>query len=296
MTVLSAIDARRPTELGAALALLADTEGEPWRPLAGGTDLLVEAQHGRSAHSRFLDLSGLRGELGALTWDAPAAGALTIGALVTYAELLRDPRVVAELPILAAMARLVGAAQIQARGTPAGNVENGSPAADVAPVLLALDASVRLASAAGEREVPLRAYWTGYRQSVRRRDELITAIVIPARSFGPNAQWARKVGTRSWQAITKVGLCAVLDWRGGRIAEARLVPVSMSAFPRRLPLLEAALVGADPDAPGFAAQLRAVQAQELQPLDDIRSTATYRGRVFGNILLQAVAETRRAAG
>ena len=88
----------------------------------------------------------------------------------------------------------------------------------------------------------------------------------------------------------------MLDWQGGLIAEARLVPVSMSAFPRRLPLLEAALVGADVYAPGFAAKLRAVQAQELQPLDDIRSTATYRARVFGNLLQQALAETRRGAG
>lgn len=294
MTVLSALEAQRPTSLAAAYHLLASDDGAPWRPLAGGTDLLVEAQHGRSDHRRFLDLSGLRGELAVLTWDD--AGGLTIGALVTYSQLLRDARVVSDLPILAAMARLVGAAQIQSLGTLAGNVENASPAADVAPVLLALDATVRLGSARGVREVPLRAYWQGYRQTVRRRDELIVAIVVPARSFGPQAQWARKVGTRSWQAITKVGLCAVLDWRGGELHEARLVPVSMSASPMRLPKLEAALLALDPDAADFAAQLRAVQAEELRPLDDIRSTATYRARVFGNLLLQAVAQTRDAAG
>lgn len=295
MNVLSQLDARRPRQLHEALWLLADAGDGPWRPLAGGTDLLVEAQHGRLPHRKFLDLSGLEGELRAIRWDDPEPGAVTLGALTTHADVQRDARLQATLPALAQMARLVGAAQIQARGTLAGNVENGSPAADVAPVLVALGARVRLASLQGVREVGLDSYWSGYRQSVRRADELITAIVVPPPPGGPRAQWTAKVGTRRWQAITKVGLVAVLPWRGDRVAGARLVPISMSATLQRLPALEAVLDGADPDDPALPGRLRAVQAETLHPLDDIRSTAAYRARVFGNLLWRAVQQTRAAA-
>ena len=286
----SQLDARRPTTLEQALVTLAEP-GAPWRPLAGGTDLLVEAQHGRLQATRFLDLSGLQGTLGGLRWHSD--GTLEIGALCTYLQLQRDARAQAELPALCAMARLVGAAQIQARGTLAGNVENGSPAADVAPVLLALDACVRLQSAArGVREVALDDYWTGYRQTVREADELIVALLVPPQPGGAAAQWTRKVGTRAWQAITKVGLAARIEWSEGRIAAARLVAISMAATPCRVPAIEAALVGCSGDEPDLAARVAQAQAAALRPLDDVRSTAAYRAIVFGRLVLQAVAETR----
>jgi CO/xanthine dehydrogenase FAD-binding subunit len=295
MAMLSQLVAERPVDLTAALALLAaDDGGGPWRPLAGGTDLLVEAQHGKLAHKRFLDLSGLRGELGGLRWQDD--GSFVIGALATYLDVQRDARCQAELPGVCAMSRLVGAVQIQARGTPAGNVENGSPAADVAPVLMALDTRVRLQSASGgQREVALADYYTGYRATVRRSDELIVALVVPPQPFGPGAQWTRKVGTRAWQAITKVGLAAHIGWQDGRIVQARLVAISMAASVCRLPTLEAALVGDDGLDAALWLRLRALQAAALVPLDDVRSTAAYRAEVFARLVRQAVNETRARA-
>lgn len=292
--MISQLQASRPTDLDAALALLAEA-GDPWRPLAGGTDLLVEAQHGRLQHRRFLDLSGLQGSLGGLRWHAD--GTLEVGALCTYLQLQRDARVQAEYPALCAMARLVGAAQIQARGTLAGNIENASPAADVAPVLLALGARVRLQSAArGVREVALDDYWTGYRQTVRGQDELIVAVLVPPQPFGPHAQWSRKVGTRSWQAITKVGIAARIGWAEGRIVEARIVAVSMAATPCRVAAIEQALLGCSGEEPDLAARIATAQQSALRPLDDVRSTAHYRATVFGRLVLQAVCETKGAAG
>lgn len=295
MSTLSLLEASRPTDLGAALALLGHDDGGPrWRPLAGGTDLLVELQHGRGDARRFLDLSGLRDELGGLRWLPD--GGLEIGALCTYLELQRDARAQAELPALCAMARLVGAAQIQARGTLAGNVENGSPAADVAPVLLALDARVRLQSAArGVREVALDAYYQGYRQTVRAADELITALIVPPQPFGPQAQWTRKVGTRAWQAITKVGVAARIGWQDGAIVDARLVAISMAATPCRVAAVEAALIGLRGDEADLDARIAAAAGAALRPLDDVRSTAAYRGTVFARLVAQAVRETGAAA-
>jgi CO/xanthine dehydrogenase FAD-binding subunit len=295
MAMLSQLEARRPTDLAGALALLTnDDGGGAWRPLAGGTDLLVEAQHGKLSAGRFMDLSGLRGELGGLCWEDD--GGLVIGALASYLDVQRDGRVQATFPALCAMSRLVGAVQIQARGTLAGNVENGSPAADVVPALMALDARVRLQSAAsGKREVPLADYYTGYRSTQRRADELIVALALPAPRFGPEAQWTRKVGTRAWQAITKVGLAAQIGWREGRVVDARLVAISMAATVCRLPTLEAALVGEDGRDLALWPRLRALQDEALRPIDDVRSTGDYRAEVFARLVRQAVEQTRARA-
>ncbi len=278
----------RPTNLRDALAQLRAAPADaPLRPMAGCTDVLVDLHFGKPAASAYLDLWAVRGELGGLNWTD--AG-LEIGALCTYAEALGSARFRAALPMLAQASALVGATQIQFRGTFAGNVENGSPAADAAPALMALDARVRLMSAQGERELALGDYYTGYRQTLRRPDEIITALVVPSERLGCQGQWMRKVGTRAFQAITKVGLCGVFGWRQGRLYDVRVVAVSMAAVLKRCPALESYLVGksageVDP------AGLRAAQAVDLRPIDDVRSTADYRAEVFARLLEQAVRET-----
>jgi CO/xanthine dehydrogenase FAD-binding subunit len=108
--------------------------------------------------------------------------------------------------MLVAAAREVGGVQIQNRGTIGGNVANGSPAGDTLPVLAASDATVLLQSAGGSRRVPFSAFYTGYRRSVLRPDELIAALEVPAVR---GRQWFRKVGTRAAQAISKVVMAAV---------------------------------------------------------------------------------------
>ncbi len=288
MSLLHDIDAVRPATLAEALELLAK-EGAALRPMAGCTDVLVEAHFGKPMAARFLDLTGLRAELGGLAFDDEG---LHLGALCTYAQALRDPRVQREAPALWHAASVVGATQIQARGTFAGNVENASPAADAAPVLMALDAQVELVSTAGLRRVPLCEYYTGYRQTVRHADELIAALVVPRASLGRPGQWYRKVGTRAYQAITKVGLAAHLTWQHGVVAEPRIVAVAMAATLKRCPHLEAAVRGrrlADLD----DAALRQAQALDLQPIDDVRSTAAYRAEVFARLLRQALQATAR---
>jgi CO/xanthine dehydrogenase FAD-binding subunit len=282
----------RPRTLDEALRLLdrAHREGVRLRPMAGCTDVLVDAHFGKALPERFLDVWGLRKELGGLRWTE--AG-LVIGATCTYAEALETPKFVAELPALAKAASQVGARQIQARGTFAGNVENASPAADAAPMLLALDAQVKLASLQGVRTVPLLNYWSGYRQTVRRPDELITAIVVPAAALGSQGQWFRKVGTRAYQAITKVGLASRLQWQGGKLVDVRLAAISMAATPKRCATLETYLKGREL-ATIDAAELRHAQAVDLQPIDDVRSNATYRAEVFARLVEQALRETHLA--
>lgn len=287
----SAVHVHRPTTLPDAHRALADARasGAPLQPLAGATDIMVEANHGGLRGRRFLDLSALSAELGGLSWQPN--GDLRLGALCTYAELLGDARAQAELPLLTQAARLVGAAQIQARGTFAGNVENGSPAADGAPALLALDAVVHLQSVAGARAVPLAEYYTGYRATVRRADELIVAITVPKQPGRPEEQFFRKVGTRAFQAITKVGLSARISWRDGEIVDARVVATSMAATICRARHIENALRGlSDLDATAIA-RLRSAQDTDLRPMSDVRSTAEYRAEVFHRLVRQALLAT-----
>src|SRR5437773_11333924 len=128
--------------------------------------------------------------------------------------------------MLAAAAREVGGVQIQNRGTLSGNVANASPAGDSLPVLAAADAVVVLQSAAGTRRVPFGAFYTGYRATVRRPDELIVAFEIPTVR---GRQWFRKVGTRAAQAISKVVMAGVLQPGAPRIALGSVAPTVVRA-------------------------------------------------------------------
>jgi xanthine dehydrogenase small subunit len=177
------------------------------------------------------------------------------------------------LPMLVASAREIGGSQIQNRGTLGGNVANGSPAGDTLPVLAAADASVVLASAGGERRVPFTSFYTGYRKSVMRQDELITALEI---SPVLGHQWFRKVGTRAAQAISKVVMAAVgpAGDEAPRVALGSVAPTVV-----RLPSTEAALAGG-----ATLVEAQRLLLEEIAPIDDVRSTAEYRRRVAANLL------------
>src|SRR5438128_5198631 len=190
-----------PKSLGDALTMLRD-EG-PLTPMAGCTDLYVALNFGTLKETRFLNLW----RLADLRTIELRSGMLSIGALATHTEIIRSPLVRKRLPMLAAASREVGGVQIQNRGTIGGNVANASPAGDTLPVLAVADTLVLLQSATETRRVPFTAFYTGYRQTVRRPDELITAFEIPAVH---GRQWFRKVGTRAAQAISKVVIAGVV--------------------------------------------------------------------------------------
>src|SRR5438874_3647250 len=181
-------------------------------PIAGGTDLLVHWPVRVDAHDRtYMDLSRIDA-LKPLSWTRDE---LTLGALTTYWDVIRDPRAREEFPLLVDAARQVGAVQIQARGTWAGNIVNASPAADGVPVLMAYDAIVVLESLGAREEVPLDRFYVGYKELRRRSDQLVVAIRIPRRPY--SYQVFEKVGSRRAQAIAKVGLAVTHSEAGWRV-------------------------------------------------------------------------------
>jgi xanthine dehydrogenase small subunit len=269
-----------PASLEAAYALLADPAGPPWRPLAGGTDLMVQiAGEIGEAPERIIDLWRLD-ELRGITVEDDM---LVLGALTTYTDIRRSDTVRRHLPALAEAAATIGAAQIQNRGTIGGNVVNASPAGDTLPVLLAVDAEMVLGSHAGERTVAAADFWPSYRTTLRRDDELLLRVRIPLRA--DRQVRFRKVGTRRAQAISKVAVA--LAWRatddGATWSEVRVALGSVAATPIRARATEAALAGRRPDRETADAAAAALTA-EIQPIDDVRSTADYRRAVAGRVL------------
>jgi xanthine dehydrogenase small subunit len=276
----------QPKSLTDALKMLRD-EG-PLVPMAGCTDLYVSLNFGTLTDTRFLNLWGLD----ALRTIELRGNLLTIGALATHSDLIRSALVRKRVPMLAAAAREVGGVQIQNRGTLGGNVANASPAGDTLPVLAAADAVVVLRSAAGTRRVAFTSFYTGYRQTVRRQDELIAGFEIPAIA---GVQWFRKVGTRAAQAISKVVIAAVgpavarptlasaRTDRAVRIAIGSVAPTVVRAT-----RTEAALSGG-----ASLEQAQQILADEIAPIDDIRSTAEYRRRVAANLLARFWADIHR---
>lgn len=253
-----------PRTLVEALDLLRD-EG-PLVPIAGCTDVLVDQHLGRSDHRSFLNLWPLD-ELRGIDTDGDR---LRIGALSTHAELQRSTLVRETLPILAEAAATIGGPQIQSRGTLGGNLVNASPAGDTLPVLAVAQAMIELRSAGGTRQVAFDAFYTGYRQTVCRDDELVTAVLIPKQN---GRQWFRKVGTRAASAISKVVLAAVLD------DPPRIAAGSLAATVVRLSAVEAAIA-----AGGNAEAAASALDQDVTPIDDVRSTANYRRRVTQRLL------------
>lgn len=270
-TAVSSLGLKQPGSLREALQMLG---AEPdLVPIAGCTDVYVNLNFGTTNQTRYLNLWGLEG-LRTIRMDGEV---LSIGALATHTDLVRSPLVRERLPILAAAAREIGGVQIQNRGTLGGNIANASPAGDTLPVLAAAEAVVVLASAEGLRRVAFSAFYTGYRQSVRRPDELITAVEIPPVE---GRQWFRKVGTRAAQAISKVVFAGIRAPRP-RIALGSVAPTVI-----RVPRTEDLLARGS-----SVEEARQELLSEIHPIDDLRSTAEYRRHVAANLLEQFWKET-----
>ncbi|MBC7791669.1 MAG: FAD binding domain-containing protein [Anaerolineae bacterium] len=269
--VIAGLEMREPSSLDEALSAMRNDPSLV--PLAGCTDLYVALNFGTLESTRFLNLWSID-ELRVIE---KSNDALSIGALTTYKSIIQSKLVRKRLPMLISAAREIGGAQIHNRGTLGGNIANGSPAGDTLPVLAAADATVVMRSADAERRVPLTQFYTGYRKSVLRADELIVAVEIPSFS---GKQWFRKVGTRAAQAISKVVMAAVRSPRP-RIALGSVAPTVI-----RLPMTEGAL---EEGAPIQEAQR--ILMDEISPIDDMRSTEEYRRRVASNLLGRFWAET-----
>ncbi len=268
---------RQAASLDEALLLLSREPGK-WTPFAGGTDIMVLLEAGKLQKRHYLSIWGLPG----LRGITHTPDAVVIGALATYTDLLRNPIIQSEFPLLCAAARETGAVAIQNRGTVGGNLANASPAADLPPALLVYDATLEIASSRGRRQTDYGRFHTGYKQMDLAPDELIVSVKVP-RGRSTWRQVYRKVGTRRAQAISKICFAAAAAIQDGVVHDLRLAFGSVAPTVIRATAAEAALRGQTLSSKTIQAA-RAALARDISPIDDIRSTAAYRQLVAGNLL------------
>jgi OHCU decarboxylase len=268
-----------PGSLQAIVSLLAREPGA-WLPIAGGTDVMVQYAAGKLPARRLVSI-----------WSLPelrrieiAADEIRIGAGCTYTDLRKHDIVGREFPLLVTAARWTGGIANQNRGTIGGNIVNASPAADSLPALLVYEAELILVSVRGERRVPYFAFHTGYKKTLLAPDELIRAVCL-LRRFASHVAYARKVGARNAQAISKVCIAALGRVQNGLVEDVRIALGSVAPVPLRLRATEQVLRGRSIDSDLLLSARRAATS-EIRPVDDIRSTARYRAAVAGNLVVE----------
>jgi OHCU decarboxylase len=279
-----------PANLQAAVSLLASGP-DRWLPIAGGTDLMVQFAAGTLRARKLISISRLP-ELRRIEMFAEE---IQIGAGCTYTVLRKHDSVQREFPMLARAASWTGGIANQNRGTLGGNIVNASPAADSLPALLAYDAELILVSVRGERRVPYSAFHTDYKKMTLKPDELIRAVCLPRR-FGGYIPYTRKVGTRNAQAVSKVCMAALARVEEGTVHDARIALGSVAPTPIRLAETERMLDRKQLD-PSLVLLASRTAAAEVQPIDDIRSTARYRSAIVANLVaefLEKLGGTQRA--
>jgi xanthine dehydrogenase small subunit len=245
--------------------------------LAGCTDWMVERHMSPIDQGRLdavaLDVTRLP-ELRGIEVDGDV---MSVGAAEPFLSMRRHAVVRERCPMLAEMASEVGALQIQARGTLGGNLVTGSPAADGVTALFALDADVVLRGVQGERSVPVTSFYTGYRATVRRPEELVVRVSFRLPKRGAAQLW-RKVGTRKAQSISKAAVSAVAEVEGGVVTRIGFGAASVAEVILPLASVRSSVLGRAPRDLNLNELEEAVD-REIRPIDDVRSTARYRRHV-----------------
>jgi carbon-monoxide dehydrogenase medium subunit len=282
-----------PTTVDDAVALLAEG-GVRARPLAGGTDLLVQLRHGRRDLDRLVDVKRIPA-LTRLTFD-PDDG-LTLGAAVTCAALTEHPIARTHYPGLLDAAGIIGGAAIQGRATLGGNLCNAAPSGDGIPALMVLNAQANLAGPEGPRTVPVAAVCTAPGQTVLRPGELLVTLHLPPPAPRAGAAYRRFIPRHEMDiAVAGAGVWVQLSADGATIEHARVALAAVAPTPLLVEAAGDALVGQRPTEDAFA-RAAALAQDAARPIDDVRGTAAQRTHLVGVLvkrtLRQAVERARR---
>lgn len=270
--------------LAEAVSLLAGAEAATIRPIAGGTDLMLQLRERVLSVDGLVDVGAVP-ELKGLHLDN---NTVRIGAAVTYREIIDSDLIGQHAYLLREASRAIGATQIQNMGTVGGNLGNASPAGDILPCLYALEARVSLAGPAGERSLPITGFLRGYRQTDLGSGELIKEIAFSALPPDTGSAFV-KLGLRQGQAISVVMVAVVLQVQAGVICRAAVALGAVAPTIVHSPAAEAVLLGQAPSPELFEAAGEAAR-MDIVPIDDIRGTAAYRRHVARPLVRQALSQ------
>jgi len=259
--------------------------GPAARPLAGGTDLIVQLRHGRRRVDMVIDIKRIR-EVGALEFTPE--GGLVLGAAVPCADVATHADVITHYPALADGAGLIGGAAVRQRATVGGNLCNASPSGDAIPPLIVLGAECRIVGPDGERRAPAAEFCTGPGSTILAPGELVVSLHLPPPQPNTGSCYLRFT-PRAEMDIAVVGVAAwvQLDPGDGRIVDARLALGAVGPTPIVAEHAARAVIGlcANEDA---CAQAEALAIESVNPIDDVRGTEAQRRHVAGVLTRRAL--------
>lgn len=289
LAALPSFEYHRPSTLEEAVALHARHDGRLCF-LAGGTDLLVKMKEGKLRYGVLADIKRIP-EMGSIR---PEKGVIRFGAAVTSRAIARSPLVRERLPLLSRALGLLGSMQIGNRATIGGNLCNASPAADSAPPLLVLGASVKLMGARGERKVPVENFFLGPGKTVMDR-EMLTEIQVPvAPAQGRGVFY--KLGLRAAPediALVSVAVFGVPDAAGKIWQDLRIALGALAPTPIRALHAEEALRGQPIGRKSAADASRLAAEKDSNPITDIRASAKYRRAMVELLVSRALEQVTR---
>ncbi len=280
----------RPNTAAEAAESLADEPGVT-RVLAGGTDVLVQLKAGMVEPDLIVDIKMIEG----MRSITPEAGGFRIGAAVAGAELGAHAGVKALWPGVVEGFELIGSTQVQGRCTMAGNLCNGSPAADSVPAMVAAGAIARIVGPKGSRDIPVLEIPTGPGKLSLTKGEIITSIFLPARPARSADAYLRFIPRTEMDiAVASAGVSLTLD-AGGRITAARVVLGAVAPTVRLVDAAAAAIIGTKLDDATLSKLMQAASAA-CSPIDDKRGTIAFRTQVAGVLAKRAALIAYSRAG
>ena len=263
--------------------------GRELQVLAGGTDLLIALKERALTPRIVVDLGRLRNELGGI---AVEGGVLRVGALATFAQIESSPFVTRYANALRQSAANVGTLQIRSIATLGGNLATASPAADSAPPLIALGATVTLLSGSGQRSLPVQSIFAGPKRNGLRPGEIVSSVEIPA-SDEVRSAWTR-AAVRNENVLSTVSVAVALTVEEGRFGPSRIALGAVAPTPILAEKATAAMEGSEATAEQ-AERVAALAAEDARPISDIRASAHYRKRMVSvltrRLILQVLSES-----
>jgi len=275
-------------DIGHAVAALAE-HGAKAKILAGGTDLLVELKHAVHDPQVIVDVSRLR----ELKTIAVAEDGLHIGALATHGDIMASPIIRDMFPALVDAAHSIGAVQTRNLGTLGGNLITCVPSMDSGPTLMALEASVTVANADGQRQMPLAELFVGPRKTSLKPGDLLVDIVIPKQNLNKPAGF-EKFGLRKGQALALVNAAAAFFIDNGKFSAPRIALGAVAPVVIRAPKAEAYLEGRAIGPEAMAEAVR-IAATEARPISDFRASADYRRDLIAVLVKRALVSAQARA-
>jgi carbon-monoxide dehydrogenase medium subunit len=279
-----------PASLAAAIKLL-DPDDASVRPIAGGTALMLMMKAGVFRPARLISLRAIK-ELS--TIETQGDGALKIGAMTPLSVLERDPAMRAHAPVITATLRMLSNVRVRNVATVGGHLAHTDPHMDLPPVLIALGAHILVAGPAGERIIPVEALFAGYFETVLARDELITAVVVPAQG-GQRAAYL-KCTTRAAHDWPALGVAVSLELDGKSLRAARIVISAATEKPIRLPGAEAVLQSSDLDDDAVLRRAGDAAAEEAATISDGQGSAAYKRQLVRVYVRRALSAALGRAG